>query len=116
MKKGVLISIVFIFLFSTFYVYSSDYDEYFYYSQDHEMISRTFHITHDNGRDYDRTFTNYNKLKKDYDSSKTDFEKKGIYLDYFDTKDKQIIKDKIFFNYLKPEKEVKCPKEWTCFK
>lgn len=80
------------------------------------MTSRTFHITHSNGRGYDRTFINYNKFKKDYEESKTDFERKGIYLDYFDRKDIQNMKDKIFLEHFKIKKEVSCPKGWTCFK
>lgn len=117
MRKSVLS--IFIFLFSIVYVSSYDYnyDSYNYTFYDyHKMTSKTFHITHSNGRSYDRTFTNYNKFRKDYDPSKTDFERKGIYLDYFDTKEKQIIEYKIFSEILKIKREVNCPEGWTCFK
>ena len=120
MRKSVILSIL-ILLFSTVYVSSydynyDDYNNYIFYENNREITSKTFHITHSNGRSYDRTFTNYNKHKKDYDSSKTDFERKGIYLDFFDTKDKQIIEYKIFSEILKIKKEVNCPEGWTCFK
>lgn len=114
MKKRVLILLLSILLFSIFYVSSSNYYYNNYYRdyqkyQEHKINSRTFHITKSNGQSYYRTFTNYNKYKKDYNPSKTDFERKGMYLDFFDTED-------LKSRYPITKKEMNCPEGWKCKK
>lgn len=123
MKKSVLIifSFLLISFISALYVDNYDYNFYSYNNEhfvnnEYRQNSKTFHITHGNGQSYYRTFTNYNKYKKDYDYSKTDFERKGIYLDFFDTEDKQNLINQRIFKNIETEKEMNCPKGWTCKK
>ena len=116
MKKSVLIIFSFLLISSVSALYIDDYNYYDdnFYNQkfiinEHRQNSKTFLIKEDNGNSYYRTFINYNKDRKYYDSYKTDFERRGIYLDFFDTKN---LKSKDS----KTKKEINCPKDWTCRK
>jgi hypothetical protein len=115
MKKSVLIIFSFLLVSSISALYIDDYNNYNFYNSnnfiinEHRQNSKTFLIKEDNGNSYYRTFINYNKYRKYYDSSKTDFERRSIYLDFFDTKNLKSKDSEI-------KKEINCPEGWTCEK
>jgi|TARA_Y100000296_G_C5150166_1_gene245968 uncharacterized protein YxeA len=112
MKKRLLLLPIFLILLAivsapTINYHSNDYMENkFYHHQDSNVeTTRIFLISEDNGNNYYRTFKNYNK-EKNYDFFKSSYQRKGIYLDFFDV-------DKM------PHEEhcdVDCPEGWVCKK
>ena len=112
MKKRLLLLPIFLILLAivsapTINYHSNDYMENkFYYHQDSNVeTTRVFLILEDNGNNYYRTFKNYNK-EKNYDFFKSSYQRKGIYLDFFDV-------DKM------PHEEycdIDCPEGWVCKK
>ena len=112
MKKRLLLLPIFLILLAivsapTINYHSNDYMENkFYHHQDSKVeTTRIFLISEDNGNNYYRTFKNYNK-EKNYDFFKSSYQRKGIYLDFFDV-------DKM------PHEEhcdVDCPEGWVCKK
>lgn len=112
MKKRLLLLPIFLILLAivsapTINYHSNDYMENkFYHPQDSNVeTTRIFLISEDNGNNYYRTFKNYNK-EKNYDFFKSSYQRKGIYLDFFDV-------DKM------PHEEhcdVDCPEGWVCKK
>ncbi|MEK6914224.1 MAG: hypothetical protein AABW83_01095 [Nanoarchaeota archaeon] len=122
MKKSVCFLTFIILLISTILVSSMNYynDDYYnnynYYNynkyfieEENKLTSKTFYIEDSNENNYYRTFINYNQHQRDYYIYKTDFERKGIYLDFFD-------RDLTLHTYLKTKKEVVCPEGWICKK
>jgi len=112
MKKRLLLLPIFLILLAivsapTINYHSNDYMENkFYPPQDSNVeTTRIFLISEDNGNNYYRTFKNYNK-EKNYDFFKSSYQRKGIYLDFFDV-------DKIT---PKEYCDVDCPEGWVCKK
>jgi hypothetical protein len=113
MKKRVIVPLVFLFLIFSVYGYYCESEDYDYKVHENKLYFKTFHITHDDGRSYDRTFFNYNEYRNGYDICKTDFERKGIYLDYFDRRDAIRLETREFFEM--KSNYFNCPEGWVCF-
>ena len=78
--------------------------------------SKTFFITHENGRSYFRTYSNLNKNNKRSNIKYTNNNQKGIYWNLWDSGHKPKSRSKPFFAEFKTKKKINCPIGWECSK